>query len=143
MPIRHIATLRDGASSEEKLKVVETKGAPAWSNDEQFTIVGERHARVEGAEKVTGRAQYSYDIQLPGQLYGRILRSPHPHARVISIDASQAESLPGVHALLTMGNAPEIEWYEEKCKLFPATVRFAGDEVAAVAAESEEIAEDA
>ncbi len=143
MPIRHIATLRDGASSEETLKVVETKGVPPWSDNEPFTIVGQRHTRIEGAEKVTGSAQYSYDIQLPGQLYGRILRSPHPHARVISIDATQAEALPGVHVVLTMVNTPEVEWYAEKCKLFASTVRFIGDEVAAVAAESEEIAEDA
>ena len=63
MPIRHIATLRDGASSEETLKVVETKGVPPWSDNEPFTIVGQRHTRIEGAEKVTGSAQYSYDIQ--------------------------------------------------------------------------------
>ena len=143
MPIRHIATLRDGASSEETLKVIETQGVPPWSDNEPFTIVGQRHTRIEGAEKVTGSAQYSYDIQLPGQLYGRILRSPHPHARVISIDATQAEALPGVHVVLTMVNTPEVEWYAEKCKLFASTVRFIGDEVAAVAAESEEIAEDA
>jgi xanthine dehydrogenase YagR molybdenum-binding subunit len=143
MPIRHIATLRDGASSEDELKVVENKGVPTWGNDAELTIVGQRFTRVEGAEKVTGRAQYSYDIQLPGQLYARILRSPHPHARITSIDTTQAEALPGVHAVLTMANAPGIEWYEEKSDLFASTVRFVGDEVAAVAAESEEIAEDA
>src|SRR5688572_5951089 len=143
MPIQHIATLRDGASEDNKLKVVETRGLPSWEADAEFTVVGQRHTRIEGAEKVTGRAQYSYDIQLPGQLYARVLRSPYPHARVISIDASQAEALHGVHAVLTMANGSEVEWYTEKCKLFDATVRFVGDEVAAVAAESEEIAEDA
>ena len=98
MPIQHIATLREGKSSkdengeEETLKVVETRGLPAWEADAKFTVVGQCHTRIEGAEKVTGRAQYSYDIQLPGQLYARVLRSPHPHARVTSIDASKAES---------------------------------------------------
>ena len=143
MPIQHIATLRDGKEDDEKLKVVETRGLPGWAADAKFTIVGERLTRVEGAEKVTGRAQYSYDMQLSGQLYARVLRSPYPHARIISIDTSQAEALRGVHAVLTMANVTDVEWYEEKSKLFDATVRFIGDEVAAVAAESEEIAEDA
>ena len=143
MPIRHIATLREGKGDEESLKVIESKGLPAWEVDANFTVVGQRHTRLEGADKVTGRAQYSYDIQLPGQLYARVLRSPHPHARVVSIDASQAEALPGVHAVLTLANTPDIDWYEEKARLFDSTVRFVGDEVAAVAADSEEIAEDA
>ncbi len=147
MPIQHIATLRDGkqdgTEEEEKLKVVEARGMPAWEADAQFTFVGQRHTRIEGAEKVTGRAQYSYDMQLTGQLYARVLRCPHPHARIVSIDASKAEALRGVHVVLTMANTPDVEWYEEKSKLFDATMRFVGDEVAAVAAESEEIAEDA
>ena len=143
MPIRHIATLRDGSSEEERLKVIDTPGLPAWAADADFTVVGKPHTRLEGADKVTGRAQYSYDMQLPGQLYARVLRSPYPHARVASIDTSKAEALPGVHAILTLANTPEMEWYEEKVKLFESTVRFVGDEVAAVAAESEEIAEDA
>ncbi len=143
MPIQHIATLRDGKEADDKLKVVETRGLPAWEADAKFTIVGERQPRVEGAEKVTGRAQYAYDIHLSGQLYARVLRSPYPHARIISIDASKAEALHGVHAVLTMANVSGIEWYEEKSQLFDATLRFVGDEVAAVAAETEEIAEDA
>jgi len=143
MPIQHIATLRQTKNEEETLKVVESRGLPAWMPEKQFNVVGKGQSRIEGAEKVTGRAQYAYDIQLPGQLYARVLRSPYPHARIIAIDASKAEALAGVHAVLTMANSPEIEWYEEKCKLFDATVRFVGDEVAAVAAESEEIAEDA
>src|SRR5688572_33458577 len=117
MPIQHIATLRDGASEDNKLKVVETRGLPSWEADAEFTVVGKRHTRIEGAEKVTGRAQYAYDVQLPGQLYARVLRSPHAHARIISIDATKAEVLRGVHAVLTMANAGEIEWYGEKSKL--------------------------
>lgn len=143
MPIRHIATLREGGDADDKLKVVETQGLPAWEVDAKFTAVGERQPRVEGSEKVTGRAQYSYDIQLPGQLYAGVLRSSYPHARIVSIDSSKAERLQGVHAVLTMENVTDVEWYEEKSKLFDATVRFVGDEVAAVAAESEEIVEDA
>jgi CO/xanthine dehydrogenase Mo-binding subunit len=99
-------------------------------------------ARVEGAEKVSGAAQYSCDVRLPGQLYARVLRSPLPHARITRIDTSRAEALAGVHAVLCSANAPKISWYD-KSRLFDTTVRFVGDEVAAVAAQSEEIAEDA
>jgi xanthine dehydrogenase YagR molybdenum-binding subunit len=98
--------------------------------------------RVEGPEKVTGRARYSCDVRLEGLLYARVLRSPLPHARIARIDAQKAQALPGVHAVFTSGNAPDIEWYEES-RLFDRTLRFVGDEVAAVAAHSEEVAEDA
>lgn len=106
------------------------------------THVGRAYPRVEGAEKVTGRARYSYDIRLPGQLYARVLRSPHPHARVLHIDTSRAAALPGVRAVLSAANAPDIGWYTDST-LFDRTVRFVGDEVAAVAAETEEVVEDA
>jgi xanthine dehydrogenase YagR molybdenum-binding subunit len=104
--------------------------------------IGERLPRVDGPDKATGRAKYSSDIRLPRQLFAAVLRSPHPHARVRSVDASAAERLPGVHAVLWRGNAPDIPWYEGG-HLFEETVRFEGDEVLAVAAETEEIAEDA
>jgi CO/xanthine dehydrogenase Mo-binding subunit len=98
--------------------------------------------RVEGAEKVTGRARYAYDVRLPGLLYARVLRSPLPHARIRRLDTSRAQVLPGVRAVLSSANAPEIAWYQDSY-LFDRTVRFVGDEVAAVAAETEEIAADA
>lgn len=104
--------------------------------------VGERLPRMDGPDKVTGRAKYSSDIRLPRQLFAAVLRSPHPHARVRSVDVSAAQRLPGVHAILWRGNAPDIPWYEGG-HLFEETVRFEGDEVVAVAAESEELAEDA
>ena len=71
-----------------------------------------------------------------------MLRSPHPHARIRSIDTSRAEAAPGVRAVISAANAPEIEWYTDSV-LFDRTVRFVGDEVAAVAAETEEQADDA
>jgi CO/xanthine dehydrogenase Mo-binding subunit len=126
-----------------KLLLIEDEGnLPTWGEDGALAVVGKRHARLEGREKVSGRAIYASDIRLPGQLYARVLRSPHAHARIARIDVSRAEQLPGVHAVLSLQNAPEIDWYEEG-KLFERTVRFEGDEVAAVAAESEELAEDA
>ncbi|MCX6046291.1 MAG: xanthine dehydrogenase family protein molybdopterin-binding subunit [Chloroflexi bacterium] len=143
MPIQHIKVLRNG-TDEEELKVVETTGLPTWDADTKFTVVGRPQSRLEGLEKVTGRARYSYDVRLSGQLYAAVLRSPYPHARIRHIDTTKAEQLPGVHAILSSANAPDdITWYEEKSKLFDKTLRFIGDEVAAVAAESEEFAQDA
>src|SRR5881628_1515573 len=63
--------------------------------------VGTRTIRPDGVDKVTGRARFGADFNLPGQLIGRVLRSPHPHARIVSIDTSKAEALPGVKAVIT------------------------------------------
>lgn len=67
----------------------------------EYRVVGTRPIRPDGAEKVTGNAHYGADIKLPGMLYGKILRSPHAHARIKSIDTRHAEELPGVHAIVT------------------------------------------
>lgn len=128
----------DGAT----IGLVEEEPLAVWPADADLAVVGQPHPRLEGREKVTGRAQYASDVRLPGQLYARVLRSPLPHARITAIDTAAAEALPGVHAVLCMANAPDIDWYQEG-KLFETTLRFAGDEIAAVAAESEEIAADA
>ena len=98
--------------------------------------------RREGPAKVTGAARYACDLRLPGLLFGRILRSPHPHARVARVDTSRAAALPGVRAVLSSANSPAIEWHESS-RLFDTTVRYIGDEVAAVAADSPELAQDA
>ena len=71
------------------------------TNSPEFKVVGTRPIRHDGTEKVTGRARYSADITLPGLLHGRVLRSPHAHARILSIDPSKALALPGVKALVT------------------------------------------
>ena len=113
-----------------------------WGRDAALDVVGRRHARLEAFEKVTGRARYTSDVRLPRQLYAKVLRSPHPHARVVAIDTSAAEAMPGVHAVIHAGTIPRIGWYDGSF-VFDRTVRLVGDEVAAVAAESEEIAGDA
>lgn len=141
MPALRIEKSR-GEDGKEQIQVIEEAQVAPWERDATFSVVGQAVPRVEGIEKVTGRARYSYDIRLPGQLYARVLRSPHPHARIVSIDTSRAEALPGVYAVLSANNAPPIKWYEDSA-IFDRTVRFVGDEVAAVAAESEEIADDA
>ena len=72
-----------------------------------YNVIGTRPIRHDGADKVTGRAIYGADIQLTGLLYGAILRSPHPHARIIKIDTSRAEALPGVKAVATAEDLPQ------------------------------------
>ena len=141
MPELHINKLRRG-HGEDAFKVVETDPLPRWDKDAKLTVAGTRQTRVEGEEKVTGRARYAYDMRLPGQLYACILRSPHPHARVVKVDTSRAAALTGVRAVVSATDAPKIQWFEEST-LFDPRVRYVGDEVAAVAADSEEIAEDA
>lgn len=98
--------------------------------------------RLEGPDKVTGKARYTDDVRLPGMLWAKALRSPHPHAHIKRIDMRAALALPGVHAVLTAENAPDIAWYD-RSRLFDRTLRFVGDEVAVVAADSESIASDA
>ena len=93
-------------------------------------LLGTAVKRLDGPDKVTGRARYSYDINRPGMIYGRIVRSPYPHARVVSVDLSAAEKAPGVKAVLA--------WKEPG-----AQVMYQGDPVAGVAADTEERARDA
>src|SRR6266508_4609153 len=142
MPRFHVDRLRTGDGAEDEYRILETVTQPAWGADATLDIVGRSVPRVEGPEKVTGRARYAYDVRLPGQVYARVLRSPLPHARVRRIDVAKAEALPGVHAVLCADNAPEIGWYRDSF-LFDRTLRFVGEEVAAVAAVSERVAEDA
>ena len=102
--------------------------------------------QVTARAKVLGRAMYAGDIKLPGMLHGKVLRSSYPHARIVSIDVSQALALPGVKAVLTGADAPRAMWgvsHKERRILAEGIVRFAGEEVAAVAATTEEIARDA
>ena len=75
----------------------------------RFKWVGTRPIRPDGVPKVTGRALYGADLKLPGMLYGKILRSPHAHARIKSIDTSAAEALPGVKAVMTAADLPDAE----------------------------------
>jgi xanthine dehydrogenase molybdenum-binding subunit len=112
----------------------------------EFSIVGKRTPRIDAYERVSGQAQYTGDIQLPGMLYARVLRSPHPHAKIVSIDTSKAERLPGVKAVVHHGNA-QIPWssggHTHRRFIFNNPVRYVGDAVAAVAATDRNIAEEA
>jgi len=113
-----------------------------------YTVIGKRLPRLESEEKVSGTARYLPDLQIPGTLYGKILRSPYPHARVLRVDTSRAERLPGVRAAVTGNDTKGIRLctfsrFDNKPPLAEERVRFIGDEVAAVAADSESIAEEA
>ena len=99
-----------------------------------LVTVGRSVPRYELADKLSGAAQYSADISLPGMLHGAIVRSPHPHADVLSVDASEALALPGVRAVITPADAPNARLAPDMLVL-DTRVRFAGDEVAAVAAD--------
>ena len=115
-----------------------TETAPAT------TVIGSGMRKVDGLEKSTGRAVYTDDVTLPGMLHGKILRSPHPHARILSIDTSRAEALEGVHAVITGRDMPIqygiIPWTQDEYPLCVDRVRYIGDGVAAVAAIDEDTA---
>jgi CO/xanthine dehydrogenase Mo-binding subunit len=102
--------------------------------------------RIDGVDKVTGGATYAADVTRPGMLWGKVLRSPLPHARIISIDTRRARDVSGVHAVLTGRDIPEYRIgraMRDMPVLARDRVRFFGEKVAAVAAESPEIAEEA
>ncbi|HEY7465191.1 MAG TPA: molybdopterin cofactor-binding domain-containing protein, partial [Dehalococcoidia bacterium] len=106
------------------------------------SLIGTSVPRTGLDAKIRGAAEYTADLKRPGMLYGRILRSPHPHARIRRIDTSKALALPGVHAVITYQDVPDVRIDADLLPL-DQTLRFVGDEVAAVAAERESIAEDA
>lgn len=109
---------------------------------EQYRYIGKETPRKDARDIVTGRAQYIDDIKLPGMLFGKVLRSPHPHAEITHIDCDRARSLPGVRAVLTYKDIPGWAWGIPKhIKVLDSKVRYVGDAVAMVAADTEDIAE--
>ena len=111
-----------------------------------YTTIGQPAARIEGQDKVTGATRYTADVALPGILWGRALRSPLPHARILCLDMSRAQQVPGVHAVLTGADVRGIRYGR---RLFDVPVlaedrvRFIGERVAAVAAGERDAAEEA
>lgn len=129
------------------------------TNDEaprQFRIIGTRPLRHDGIDKVTGRAVYGADVTLPGLLHGKVLRSPHAHARIVSIDTSRAAALPGVRAIVTSDDLPDVKGETEQVGeaamnprdlsaniLARGKVLYDGHAIAAVAATNPHLAEEA
>src|SRR5262249_5713485 len=111
-----------------------------------FQVVGRAVPRVDGEAKVTGAARYAADVLRPGMLWAKALRSPHPHACIVLLDATPALAVPGVHAVLTGANVPAtlIGRAMHDMPILPRDrVRFAGGMVAVVAAEDPALAEEA
>ncbi|GAB4467301.1 MAG: xanthine dehydrogenase family protein molybdopterin-binding subunit [Armatimonadaceae bacterium] len=111
-------------------EIVEDQLPVSWGTKSDRKVVGSPISRVDGFDKVTGRAKYTFDINRPGMLWGHILRSPVAKGRIIEVDLEPAKKMPGVKAAIALKNNGAI-------------VRYHGEEVAAVAATSPEIAEDA
>src|SRR5438874_12310841 len=111
----------------------------------EFSIIGKPIAMVDAAGKTTGAGKYTDDLLLPGMLIGKILHSPHPHARIKRIDTSRAEKLPGVVAVVVGSDAPNpygiLPVGHDEHALAIDKVRYIGDNVACVAAEDEATAE--
>ena len=109
--------------------------------------VGQSVRRVDGIPKVKGQFEYASDLSRDGMLYGATLRSPHPHARIVAIDPSGAAAMPGVHAVLTQADLPGKKTFgldvQDQPVLAIDVVRYAGEPVAIVAAESPELAKQA
>jgi len=133
-----------------------SKDYPDYTSDGKYRVIGTRPVRHDGTDKVTGRAIYGGDVRLPDLLYGKVLRSPHPHARIRSIDTSKALALPGVRAVATaedlvdtvdkMSDIGETHVNIRELarnSLASDKVLYKGHAVAAVAATSPHIAEEA
>src|SRR5215470_15835313 len=113
---------------------------------QSFKVVGKPKARVDGVEKVTGKAVYTVDVELPGMAHGKILRSPYAHAKVVRVDASKAENFPGVYGVITRDDKRFGMFgaaYKDQTIVAVDKVRYVGDPVAAVAAVDEATAEEA
>ncbi len=104
-----------------------------------YSIIGKRVRKYDSLEKVTGKAQFLLDIKLPGMLYGKILRSRYPHAKILRVDASKAEALQGVYAVITAKDTPKIRFgfMKDNLPLKDGVVLSCRDEIAAVAAVDE------
>ena len=137
---------------------VDTRVGPTVKHhNETYKVIGTRPIRHDGLEKVTGEARYGSDINLPGQLHGKVLRSPHAHARILSIDTSRAAALDGVRAVITSADLPDpgnkltgggeapglLVKYKSANMLARGKVHYHGHAVAAVAAVNPHIAAEA
>jgi len=117
----------------------------------EYETIGKPLPRIDGFDKVTGQAKFTVDMVMPGMLHGKFLRSPHPHARILSINAEKAKKLPGVKGIMTRDDVAGIRYAFVDSPRYPADqtplavdkVRYIGDEVAAVAAIDLETAEEA
>ena len=153
----------DQQTEEKQYKIVRFAGGADGNfrlveinSEKKYNVVGSRPIRHDGTDKVTGRAKYGADIKISGTIYGAIFRSPHAHARIKSIDTSKAENVPGVRAVITAADFPDSFgmtyemgamvnnlWHLAGNVLAREKVLYKGHAVAAVAADSVHIADEA
>src|SRR5436309_12977640 len=101
----------------------------AWPDAEHRTLIGKRITRVDSPAKVSGQAKYTYDVDRLGMLYGKVLRCPYPHAKVVSVDTSAAEKMPGVEAVhIVQGPGANLHWAAEDIVAVAAVDYRAGDD---------------
>jgi xanthine dehydrogenase YagR molybdenum-binding subunit len=122
---------------------VDDTGGPTWGPNDKHALLNHRLTRVDGPVKVSGAAVYAYDVRLPGMLYGRILRSPHAHAKVKRFEEAAAKQIPGVRAIATVKQTAGAADKAERPSMVGHEVRYEGEPIAAVAALSPEAADDA
>src|SRR3972149_343019 len=112
----------------------------------EHSVIGRRLPRVDAISKATGEAEYAVDLSFKGMLWGMILRSKYPHAKILNIDTTKAERLPGVKAIITARDAPDVKYgfaIKDQTIFAREKVRHLGEPVAAVAAIDEETAREA
>ena len=88
-----------------------------YVDKKNYEVVGTRFNRPDGIDKVTGKARYGADASAPGQLVGRVLRSPHAHASILKINVGKAEKLPGVKAIITSADLPDLTGQDQGLSL--------------------------
>ena len=138
---KRFVTTKVEIEGREETKVVElpARDPEPWGDGAQLHIVGQRATRVDAIEKVTGVARYTADVQLPGMLYAAILRAPIAHGRVTRLDLSAALAIPGVRAGATIDDVPDVKI--DGVRLFDHGIAYANQPLAAICADSLEIAE--
>src|ERR1041384_6131205 len=115
-------------------------------NKSEFSVIGQPLPKIDAWGKGTGETRYADDLILPRMAYGKLLRSPHPHALIRRIDTTRAKALPGVYAVITGQDLPRVKFgilpvSQDEQALATDKVRMVGDPIAAVAAVAEEAAE--
>jgi len=120
-----------------------TEAVTVSESSEQYSVIGKRIPKYDSLLKVTGTARYMIDLKLHGMLYGKVLRSRHPHARILKIETGRAESIPGVQAVITAADTPRIRFgfLKDNLPLKEGVVLSRRDEIAAVAAVDEQTAQ--
>jgi xanthine dehydrogenase YagR molybdenum-binding subunit len=121
---------------QETIGEVNTDSYPVWGKNQKLRYIGKSIPRIDGYDKVSGTAKYTFDINLPHMAHAKILRCPLAHAMIERIDMTKARNQKGVLDIITHENIPKIEWYYTSF-LFDPHLRYEGDEIACIVAESE------